>query len=361
MSLMTLVMFASLSVALVSLAQMEPTIAANHLRSAQAHAMADSGLERALWALTHAIVPDGFGGTGEAPNVTIAPNPAPPYDGARFIALGPTGGFQLTVAGADPNLRVARAVGWTPTNDPGDPRTKSRAEVTATLVRVRNLARELTCALCIRSAVTLTASRVDARGGETTDCGAKVAVAATGPVTHDAATEIDGDWRQESTFGFLLSSDDVDTLRALAIQRGTYVRPASDARVEPIGVTPGLVFVDTPAAPNALSAANVANVAVGPGFAATAPFRGWLVVMGNIALTAGADLDGLVYAANAVTTEGPADVAGAVVAQHALGTASATLSALSVRFDCTLARGTGHLPRGWFVRPGTYCDGTAGC
>lgn len=373
MALMTVVLFASLTVALASLAQMEPTIAANHLRSAQARAMADSGIERALWALTHALAPDGFGGTGEAPNVTIAAGAAPPYDGTRFIVLGVRGGFHLTMTGTDPNVRVARAVGWTPTNDPDDPRTKSQAEIVATLARVRNLARELPCALCVASAVTLTASRVDARGTEATDCGPKIAAAATAGLTYDAATLLHGagapvapagvegrDWRQNQPLAFVLTAEDLDTLRAIAIQRGTYIRPPSDARIEPAGVTSGVVFVDTPAGTNAVTATNVANVGVGPGFGASLPFRGWLVVNGNVTLMAGADLDALVYAANAVVTDGAADVAGAVVARQALGGA-VSLTGLSLRFDCGAARAAGYLPQGWFIRPGTYCDGTAGC
>ena len=372
MALMTLLLLSTLALAFAALAQSEPTIAANHLRTAQAHALADSAIERALWALAHATAAQGFGGDGTAPNVTIAAAAAPPYDGSAFVEVGASGGFHLTVSGTDPNLRIVRAVGWTPTSHPADRRTKARSEVTATLVRLRNLAREAPCALCTGGALTLTTSTVDARGSESTDCGGKVGSASAGTLAIAAGARAYGsgapegepnlqgrDWRQHEAPQWYLRPDDLATLRSLAIERGTYVRPPSDARITLAGVASGLVFVDTPTA-TTITPTNVANVAVGPTLTAQPPFHGWLVVNGNVVLETGADIDGLVYATNAIVTEGVATIEGAALAQQALG-AAMSVADLTVRFDCALARGTGRLPSGWFIRAGTYCDGTAGC
>jgi hypothetical protein len=372
MALMTLLLLSTLALAFAALAQSEPTIAANHRRTAQAHAFADSGIERALWALTHATATHGFGGDGATPNVTIGATAGPPYDGSEFLEVGPAGGFHLTVSGTDPNLRVARVVGWAPTSNPADPRTKARSEVMVTLAHVRNLAREAPCALCAGGALTLTTSVVDARGSESTDCSGKVAAASAGPLVLGAGTRAYGfgapdtepnlegrDWRQHGAPAWSLRPDDLATLKSLAIERGTYVRPPSEARMSLAGVSSGLVFVDTPAG-TAITPTNVANVAIGPALAAQPPFRGWLIVNGNVVLESGADVDGLLYATNTIVTEGPAAIDGAALGQQALGVAM-SVSDLTVRFDCALARGAGRLPSGWFMRAGTYCDGTAGC
>jgi hypothetical protein len=158
----------------------------------------------------------------------------------------------------------------------------------------------------------------------------------------------------------MLSTDDLDTLRALAATRGTYVRPPAGARQTLREVPAGLVFVDTPAGTNSVDATNTAEVTIGPEFAATPPFRGWLVVNGSVTLEAGAALEGVLYASDALILEGPASVTGLVIVRQTLGT-PLMLSALSVTFGCEAARAVGLLPQGWFVRAGGYCDGTAGC
>jgi hypothetical protein len=372
MSLFTLLVTSALALAFIALAQTEPTIASNQLRAAQARTLAESGIERALWALTHATEPGAFGGGGTPPNVTVAATPVAPYDGSVFIPVGVTGGVHVTVTGSDPHLRAVRATGWTPTSDPGDPRQKTRSEVIATLVRVPNLARDVPCALCLGGTATVAASTIDARGSDSSDCGGKVGLAGIGPLTVDASASILGagapssggaalegrDWRV--TTPPTLSADDLDTLRALAVVRGTYVRPASGTRETLHDIPAGIVFVDTPAGTNAVDATNTAEVVVGAGFAATPPFRGWLVVNGTVRLEAGAALEGVVYASDALVLEGPASVTGLVVARQLLGT-PLTLSGLSLTFGCEAARANGLLPEGWFVRAGGYCDGTAGC
>src|SRR5688572_32946324 len=106
MALMTLLLLTTLMLAFATLAQTEPLIALNQLRSAQAVTLAESGIELAVWALTHATTTGGFGGSGVSPNVTIAAAPPPPSDGSQRIAAGTAAGMALRIRGADQNLRT---------------------------------------------------------------------------------------------------------------------------------------------------------------------------------------------------------------------------------------------------------------
>src|SRR5207247_9953972 len=93
----------------------EPQIAANHMRSTQPLALAESGLERALWAPTAGENPTPPGGalvSSGPPNYTIAM--VAPYDGSQEVSVG-AGSFKVNVAdGAQPNIKVITAVGFVP-------------------------------------------------------------------------------------------------------------------------------------------------------------------------------------------------------------------------------------------------------
>src|SRR5882672_1446750 len=109
MALITLVLLTTLMLAFAVLSQTEPVIAANQLRVSQARALAESGFEYAVWALTNSTDPQGL----DSP---LASSPAPsPFDGTAFATLGSTGGFTVRVTnGPDPDSRTITAVGWTP-------------------------------------------------------------------------------------------------------------------------------------------------------------------------------------------------------------------------------------------------------
>src|SRR5438093_1619638 len=113
MTLIIMALVTALTVAVLAVPPTEPFIASNQMANAQARAIAESGLERALWALTK----------GEAnPAATGAladplPNPVPvPYDGSQYVAAG-VGGFIVTVTnGGAANERNITAVGYVPNN-----------------------------------------------------------------------------------------------------------------------------------------------------------------------------------------------------------------------------------------------------
>ena len=80
MALLALLILATLVISFVLLATSEPLIATNQKLVAQARALAESGIERAIWALNNPTDPNGV------PNPLVGPAPAP-YDGSAPIAL----------------------------------------------------------------------------------------------------------------------------------------------------------------------------------------------------------------------------------------------------------------------------------
>ena len=146
LALITLLVLASLLLELSAMSATEPSIAANQLRSAQAAALADAGLERAIWALAH---PGSAQGLAD-PLPALIP---PPYDGSLLVPITAggveRGGFRLTVTpGGGGNERDIVAVGWTPTDDPVDARAKAHHRLVATIMRIRAPADAAPCALC---------------------------------------------------------------------------------------------------------------------------------------------------------------------------------------------------------------------
>src|SRR5687767_1677857 len=101
MAMMTLLLLSSLMLAFAVLAQTEPIIASNQLRATQARALAESGLEHAVWALSEgAIARDNvpplpvLAGSLDTP----LPDPPPaPFDGVTFVVAGMTGGYTVAV------------------------------------------------------------------------------------------------------------------------------------------------------------------------------------------------------------------------------------------------------------------------
>src|SRR2546426_12783906 len=87
-------------IAFAVLAQSEPVIAMNQYRGAVARALAESAVERAIWALTAG---SRVGGGVDPPSSGVVAGP--PYDGGTAITIG-SGGFPLEITGGS-----AREVG----------------------------------------------------------------------------------------------------------------------------------------------------------------------------------------------------------------------------------------------------------
>ena len=109
MAMIAMGILTTLMVLFAVLGTSEPQIAGNHMASIQARALAESGLERALWALTQgeaATPPGGALVSSGPPNYTIAL--APPYDGATFILVSSIGGFKVKVDSGEVKITPRR-------------------------------------------------------------------------------------------------------------------------------------------------------------------------------------------------------------------------------------------------------------
>jgi len=131
MTLILMALITSLTVAFLAFTSAEPVIASNQMANAQARAIAESGVERALWALSG-------GETLPSPAGALAdPLPAPvpaPYDGSQYVAVG-FGEFTVTVAnGAAANERNITAVGFVPNHT--NPIAIKKIQTTVTHIKI---------------------------------------------------------------------------------------------------------------------------------------------------------------------------------------------------------------------------------
>ena len=369
LAVFTLALLSSLILGLSLMSATEPTIAANQLLTAQARALAEAGIDQALWALRHP----------EAPNGLSDPLPArvpSPYDGSRLVAVAAAGaalgGFRVAVSsGAAQNERNVLSIGWAPTDDPGDRRPKAHQRIAGTLWRLGGPAESAPCALCVRGNLEVGSdAAVDARMD--TRCGGKQGAWASGEATVAASARIwgaDGNDQPnetsdyagaqpaEAALGWIFTDADLLALKRMALARGSYYRGA--VTFDASHPAPeGLVFVDTATGAPATAgtqAAQLARLELRGG-----TFRGWLIVAGSLEISGDARVRGLVYAQDAFVYRGaaPGGIEGQVVATGLRG-GSASLSrtggGAALTFDCSAAAGgDGTVPRGWMLKAGSY-------
>ena len=379
LTLIALVVLGALMIAFAVLAQSEPMIAANQHRGAVARALAESGLERAVWALTAGRAVNG--GVDPPANGVLAGSP---YDGGTYFAIGggfPLGGFTLKITGLSMTEVAIEAVGWTPDNTSTG---NAHRKITANLMRFPNFGLEAPCALCVKGDLEVKgSSTIDARSD--TSCGRKHGTyTAGGTSILDAGSiwgAVDGnDTRNETTDiainapaanfdRFTLSAQHLAVLKRTARTDGTYIGPGSPAAgaaswtgtvtfnaSNPI-TRNGVVFVDTISGnlPLADNPADYANVDFQGGAFSMGDFHGWVIVMGNVtAFDASGPIQGLLYVMNDVTSNsGSASVNGLVVAQN-LNDTNGSQTDATISFNCSNANGAGTIPTGWFLVAGTY-------
>ncbi len=376
LALLALIVLSALILAFSALSASEPVIANNQLMVAQARAIAEAGLERALWALNNP------GLAGGLANPLPGAIPAP-YDGSQFVAVSADdagiGGFRVTVAsGAAPHERSITADGWAP-NDSATPRAKQRIAVTVSQIRFL----DPPAALAVRAGLELSGdSTVDARADAS--CGSKAGSVSLGATTVGSGTaavygqdgnnvknqDTDAPQNQpESTFDTVgYSNAELNMLKALARATGTYYRGAvafdSSRRIPN-----GIVYVDTvsggnidAAGPGTTPASDFASVSIGdeapadPGGA----FSGWLIVAGSLSISGSFQMRGLVYVLGDLSHAGAGQIEGAVITRNlraaADGPPGATLGgAARITYSCGQARtGGGQVPGGFLLKPGAY-------
>ena len=380
MALIVMVILTALMATLAVLATSEPQIASNQMQSVQARALAESGVERALWALTQgetSTPPSGALVSSGPPNYTITM--AAPYDGSQEVTQG-VGSFKVTVTnGAAPNIKIVSAVGFVPN--------------AAHPVAIKKIITQVTrlkwmdplCGLCAGGEQPPADSTTVKVGGSAsvnatqspqgkTSAGAYcsgvtpiAAVASTGTVVTNGSPglyappggvgQLNG-----ATFpsGMLLSNTDMGTLKAMAKAQGTYY-----AGVPPWngGVPPknGIIVVDTTdgsVLTNSTPAANIPSLTIhGNG-----TWSGWLVVAGSVDISGNINMSGLIYAQNDATLHatGNGAIEGAVISTNRVDGVSTTVDSVDIgnapiSYNCPYVRnGGGNLSQGWLVKPGSY-------
>jgi hypothetical protein len=373
MALFAMVILTTMIIAFSILSSSEPLIAGNQHTVAQARAIAESGIERATWALNHKDhangLPEPLPGTVPAPY-----NGSAPVDVA--LSTGTLGVFRVTVTnGAASNERNIVAVGTVPSE--ASPRARQRIQVTVIKFQIP----DPPAALSVRGELQVGGNTlIDSRGDGS--CGNKPGTYTTGTTTIlDASADVYGrdgnnDENQDtdmlqgqptSTFdNYLLSDSDMAALKAYAKSQGTYYQGTvefSSSNRMPNGV----IFIDTTSG-NPLTASSdpsdMANVTIHGNAPASADgiFHGWLIVNGSLQISGNFQMWGYGYVMNDLTYTGTGtgQIVGAMLSRNIRDTSSTTIDTntggnASILYDCAKARdGGGFVPRTFSVKAGTY-------
>ena len=389
---LTLVIVSAVAMGFATMAATEPTIAHNQLRTIQARALAEAGVERAIWALNN---PDDR--LGIPPAFAAAPAP---YDGSQFVIVpgaSAPGGFRVTVAnGATSYERTITALGWAPGESASGP--KAVQKITVTALNARLIVRDPPAAVAVRGDLHIGANTVvDARADRS--CGAKVATLSLGQTSFQGTGQDlrgasdDATRRNQVTdagggavpgapgdavtnvapaaFDFLLTDADLNALRGLARMRGTYLQGAvifDASRPMP----DGLIFIDTVSGRNvtaeratpATADIDLASAIIGDGAAAgpTGTWSGWLIVNGSVSIRTDARLRGFVHAQGSLSYEGPgtgglsgAMVSGGIGPVPPPAGGAGAASDIAITYDCEAVRtGGGTVAGRWAIKTGSY-------
>jgi hypothetical protein len=405
LAMLALVILTVLSLAFMALSKSEPLIASNQARAAAARSLAESGLERALWART----------TGVIPASLLSGVAAAPYNGSQFITLNSRGGAFITVsasplsaggqtctpapmpAGATERTeRGVLVVGWSPTNVSGTGQPVAHRQVLATIMKLTDLSINAPCALCVAGELQVSGStNIDATTD--TSCGQKYATFTSGCTALGGGTcgdppsggnqsyslkgSIDNNTTKNETTDyqqnqgtsafpkFTLTSGDMKSLRALAKANGTYFQ--GDQHFSSSNkVKNGIVFVDTLSGTDMTATSPVSDIPTvqidgNPflGVPGDDSFRGWMIVNGKLSISGNMTLNGLAYAANDFTYNGTGTGAinGLVISQNVQDTSatsidSTTIGNSAIALNCDNVKGGGLVPQAWFVKSGSYFE-----
>lgn len=370
LAMMILLVLSAVLMGLSMLTGQEPLIASNHVMIVQAQAMAEAGIERALWALSNPGAPEGVAWNAPAPS---------PYDGSRFIGVsteGATlGGFRVMITGAGDRQRQILATGLVP-GDEG-PLGRARQEISATAIRLRFPVPP--AGLTVRGDLAI-GPGVIVDAGEDGSCGSLAGTWSTGATTLGAGSQVQGrsgdpaipnetsdlleGQTPESFDELTFTAAELSALKAVARARGTYYQgTVTFDATRPI--RDGLIFVDTVSGrpvTEATTAGDLAMVSIGSG-AGTGPgdsFRGWIIAHGSVAITGTVAIEGFAYAADRFSQTGAARLTGAAMAGHVRSTTPSLVDARpgsgsALVWNCEAGRtGGGNVPQRWMVKPGTY-------
>ena len=385
MALLSLVILSALIAGFSVLSAIEPTIANNQLAVAQARALAEAGVERALWALSNPADAQGIPAT-----FTTPPSP---YDGGRLVPVAagghPVGGFRVTVTnGSTAYERRITAVGFVP--DDTTAGRRALRKITVTALNPQLIVKDPPAALSVRGELRAGGTlRVDSRTDQS--CGPKVGTLARGETSLEGASADirgaggDGTARNRITDAaggvipaapgdivknasgavfdrFSLSDADLNALRAFAKARGTYLQGA--VRFGAGNRMPdGIIVVDAVGG-DGVPPSDLASVAIDAGAPAdpSGVWRGWLIVNGSLAVDGEVQLQGFVYAQSTLDARaaGAVGLSGALVSRNirdlpGAGIDTGPAADLSIVYNCRDAlTGGGKIPGRWSVKGGSY-------
>ncbi|HEX7214577.1 MAG TPA: hypothetical protein VF578_10220 [Methylomirabilota bacterium] len=396
-SLLALLILSTLVIAFALLASFEPVIASNQKMVAQARAVAESGVERAIWALNN---PTDVNGIPDPLPVTMPST----YNGSTGIPILVNGtqiglAFVTVSPGVNANERNIVAVGWVPTNTGSTAKAHQKIQVTVSkfLFRVSPPPAALTVAGEINAGGNV---NIDSRTD--TSCGFKDGTWSAGFTDTAGSAEIygaDGNNTKNQTLSgmgggvtdkranvpgsafdpYILKNADLNTLKAYAKKNGTYY---SGAGVQGLTFNAGnkmpngIIFIDTVSGSNidynsdgsacsgCTPTSDFASVEIHGGFAADASgiFKGMIVVAGGLSISGDVEMRGLVYVVNDLNYVGTGNghIDGAVFSQNVRDVSSTSIDTNSggnaqINYNCNYASNPGgQLPQGFSIAPGTY-------
>jgi hypothetical protein len=381
MALLTMLILSALIIAFSMMAASEPMLANNQLQVAQARAVAESGVERAIWALNNPANGNGI------PNPLVTP--AAPYDGSTAIPVTingvQVGVFTISVtSGATANERNIVATGWTPTNTGTGPKVKQKIQVTVFQIGLPNLPSPLT----VRGEISLGGTtRIDSRSDTDAHCGGgKVGTMSKGETTYSGAAKVyggadgnsteneSGDIIQnvpDATFNaYPYSNAELDALKVLAKANGTYLQGTVSFNGSN-KMPNGIIYVDTVSGqnidkngPNTTPTSDFASVSINGNAALDSGgiFSGMIIVAGSLAITGNFQMNGLIYTANDFTYlgTGTGQIVGAVISQNIRDVSATTIDTdtggnSTIIWNCNYVRSAGgQLPPTFIIEAGSY-------
>ncbi|HET6381640.1 MAG TPA: pilus assembly PilX N-terminal domain-containing protein [candidate division Zixibacteria bacterium] len=385
-ALIALVVLTALVVAFVTLAGNEPVIASNQLRSAEALALAESGVERAIWALGPYLGPHPGGSPVQPLFNTPRGNATSPWDGSTPLPQAPAsdatilGSYTVRLTpGSRSNEVNVESTGWTP--DQNAPQGKRIIQVTLQSLSGRfdppgalNVNGEVDvrgnatvrasgnrCHTATRATASYSAGQTQVGGSAGICLDGNCIRSCTSPNCAQNASDA------AQTFQNLrFTQQELDMLKAIARENGTYWGPGQlgpspgtyNGSVNFTNVPSGVVFIDTRSGnpPSASNPSDLASVRITGDNAA-----GWIIVMGSLDVAGNTNYSGLIYVVDDLTAgNGTATINGAVIAHNlnnSNGTAIDTSANgnITINYDCAaMDRGGGAVPQGFFVQPGTW-------
>ena len=390
MAMLAMLMLSVLIIGFSVLSASEPTIANNQLHVAQARALAEAGVERAMWALNNPADAN----FGIPTTFTTAPAP---YDGSQLVTVA-AGGFRVTVAnGAKSSERNITAVGWVPNDTTAGPKTHQK--ITVTVFNPQFVMKDPPAALSVRGELqaggnslvdsradqscgkkvgTLTLGNTELQGNatdiwgatdnnntrnEVTDAGGGTIPANAGDIVKNVATSVFDP--------FILADADIDLLRSFAKTRGTYLQ--GSVTFDSSNKMPeGFIFVDTISGKNitaegvtpATPSSDFASVTIhgNAGSGTGGIFNGWLFVNGALSIDGNFQMNGFGYVQNDLSYHGTGTglVSGAMVSRNIRDLSSTSIDSdllgnAAIVYNCTNARtGGGSIASRWLLEGGTY-------